>query len=400
MSQLSPKWHKKSLLSLMVIALVGCSSVSKDPKVPANTDYMTEALPPMVPTEDTNMGMSGFNQPMPNFHENAPKSYIVKRGDTLWGISGKFLSNPWRWRAIWKNNPQISNPHLIYPGDRITQTWSNGKMGLSIDRADGSGREVYSAESRYVRLQPKIRYSTLNPIPIVSQEMLEQFADKPNIISEEALNESGYILGNADDLLVYTTDTRAYARGLEKYSPGKRISIYRTGDMLLDPVTKENLGRESTLVGTAVIEESGKTSVIRIDDSYREVLRGDRLLLSTLDSDLSQLETTIPSHDFEGKVIAAFDGFSRMGENQVISINLGKRDNMSPGNVLAVRGAHKPIYDKFNRDAKQKPEWVEVPDRENGVVMIFRTFEKMSYALIMNSDRPIRKFDKITNIEN
>ncbi|MCP4407230.1 MAG: LysM peptidoglycan-binding domain-containing protein [Gammaproteobacteria bacterium] len=313
----------------------------------------------------------------------APQRHVVVEGDTLWDISLKFLKEPWYWPEIWHANPQVKNPHLIYPGDVLTLVYVDGKPKIQLS----GGPRITAQNSQ--RISPQIRVKGLENrdkgLPI---QAIHQFMVRPRILTKEELDTAPYIVGSQDKRLIYGMEDIVYARKLGAASEGNRYSIYRPGKPLHDPNTKELLGYEALLVGSATVLKSGNPATVQLMRMDREALLGDRLLpFDDKDKDRS-FQPHPPANSIDGTVISLFDAISQIGQYQVAVINLGTRDGIEKGHVLAISEAGRQVHDPFAIDNTKNK--LALPDERSGIMMLFRVFEKLSYGLIMDATRPIR----------
>ncbi|WP_026289772.1 LysM peptidoglycan-binding domain-containing protein [Thioalkalivibrio sulfidiphilus] len=359
----------------LIVALLagGCASTEPAPApapqpTPAPAPVATPAPPPPAPA------------PV-QVREAAPERYVVQRGDTLWDIANTFLRDPWYWPEIWVVNPQIPNPHLIYPGDVITLYYIDGQPRLIVD----GGPRVRPTQ----RLSPQIRVEELPPSLDVPIQSLHQFLVRPRVVTEEQLDQAAYVLASQDDRMIFGTNDRLYVRGLDADAlEGSRYSMFRKGGALNDPVTGELLGFEAIPVGDAEVVRAGDPATVVISRSDREALIGDRLMpLDNSDQDFV-FTPHAPPMDTDGKVISLFDAISQIARFQVAVINLGERNGIEQGHVLATYQSGRVIRDTI---ASERGEEVTLPDERIGLMMVFRTFDKVSYALVMESTRPIQE---------
>ena len=319
------------------------------------------------------------------FKASAPEQYTVVPGDTLWDLSNRFLVQPWFWPEIWYLNPQINNPHLIYPGDVITIFYVAGKPYLTV----GDGPRI-SGE----RLSPKVRSEDIDQsaygVPI---NAIQPFIIRPRVVSEELLNTSPYIVGSQEPRLAYGAGDRVYVRGLDADAHGS-YTVYRAGDALYDPRTNELLGYEAIMVGDGDIVRIDDPATFDLIETNREALRGDRLLPINFSEQDTEFVPHAPSNEVKGNIISLFDAITQVGSFQVVTVNLGERDGMEKGHVLSVNQAGRVIADPFEKRGARVT--VELPEETAGLAMVFRTFDKVSYALIMETTRPIRVGDSVT----
>lgn len=326
---------------------------------------------------------------------DAPERYVVVKGDTLWDISARFLRDPWLWPEIWQANPGIANPHLIYPGDLILLSYdSDGRPILKIQRG---GDSLSASGLQNNKLSPTVRSSPLDSaIPAIPLDAIQQFLTKARIVTQEEYDRAPYIVAFSDDRLIAATTDQAYVRGIKSEDKFKRYSIIRLGKPYRNPGAKpdEILGYETIEVAGADLEQPGDPASLVIIRAEREVLAGDRLF-PIIDSELQQNYTPhAPDKPIEGTIIAVLDGVSRIGQFHVVVLNQGKKAGVEPGHVLAVYQSGRKVRDNF---AAKPGELVTLPDEEAGIVLVFRTFDDVSYALVMRALRDMRLHDKVQN---
>lgn len=319
-----------------------------------------------------------------------PERYIVVRGDTLWDISAKFLTDPWRWPDVWEFNPQIENPHLIYPGDVIVLTYVDGKPVLRVLKGGATG------ETRTSRLSPKVRITKVGKaIPTIPIDAINQFLSKPRIISEREVQNSPYVVSTKGRHLIAGTGDQIYARGIPQ---GKNIrySIYRTGRIYRNPGARQDeiLGHEALYVGVSQVRQFGDPATLSIIKSNRETLIGDRLFPEQED-DMNQFFIPhSPDTPVRGNIIEVVDGLARAGQYQTVVINLGEFDGIERGHVLAVTHSGELVRDTVSPDPRDK---VQLPESKSGIIMVFRTFDRVSYALVMKANRDLDILDNVIN---
>ncbi len=375
------------LISMLILALLS-SACSTAPKA---TDPVASASSTPLPTAEpalTQVPPPAPVDPATEIKPTAPKQYVVVKGDTLWDISSKFLQRPWYWPEIWQVNPQINNPHLIYPGDIISLVYVGGKPQLQIT---GGPRFVSST-----RLSPEIRYEALdkneNALPA---QAIRQFIVRPRIVSEAELNRAPYLVGSQDDRLIYGTDDVVYVRHLTESDADSRYNVYRPGKPLRDPDTDELLGYEAIRVGDAQVLKAGDPATIKLTRTEREALLGDRLLPPDNADDDQTYYPRAPSSQVKGRVVSLFNAISQIGQYQVGVLNLGARNGIEKGDVLAALRAGRTVRDPFTDDALNRK--VTLPSERSGTMMVFRVFDKLSYGLVMDTQRPIHIGDVVVN---
>ncbi len=352
--------------------------------------------------------------------DDAPTMYTVEKGDTLWAISGRFLKEPWRWPEIWNmNREQIKDPHWIYPGDVIHLSFdANGRPMLSVGAGGGRASDTVGSGGT-VRLAPQVRVDRLAlAIPSIPSKAIGPFLTLPLVIEEGALTGAPKIIAAEDGRVIIGAGNTAYAVGLNPNS-GIKWQIYRPGKTLIDPVTKEILGYEAIYLGDSRVTRFGESSTLEIIHSNQEINRGDRLT-PTLEATLPSYSPRSPDKQMKGAVVSVIGSVEDAAQYSVVAINLGKRDGAEVGHVLATlqRGAIVSTQDdvstsKFNfglgnwlsslgsDSATKKPDEtavlseVKLPDERNGLMFVFRVFEKISYGLVMSSRRPLKVGDVV-----
>jgi hypothetical protein len=316
-----------------------------------------------------------------------PTRYVVVKGDTLWDISSKFLQDPWRWPEIWHINPEIENPHLIYPGDAITLTFVDGKPVLQIERGPG----------RTVKLSPQARSTQHgNAIPTVPSTAISQFLFQARILSQEQLDGAGQVASAEDSRLVSGAGNKIYVLKLGQEAGVKGYSVYHINQTYRNPEDENDiLGYEAIHVADAQLTREGDPATLRISKSYRETLVGDKVLISDEEQIDQSFLPRAPGQTVGGQIISLIDGMSSVGRLQTVVINLGKQDGVEAGHVLAVRQAGEAINNPLSsRTLKPK---VQLPDEHAGLLMVVRTFDRISYAMVMTASRDIHINDLVTN---
>ena len=324
-----------------------------------------------------------------------PETYIVQEGDTLWDISTVFLRDPWYWPEIWFKNPQVENPHLIYPGDTLAIVYVGGERRVQIlsRGTDGSVLSQTSDGLKIVKVNPRVRSkaidATIASIPI---DALRHLLARPIIVDEETLNNSAYVLSSVDAHLINSINDKLYVRKLDATAGSGRYQIYRPNRPLYDPITDELLGYEAIYVGESKLLLRGDPASVRVTNSEREILRNDRVMPMDNTNFERDFIPRPPSTEVSGEIVALLDAISQTGIYQTIAINLGQRDGLESGNVLRIRRTGDIIPDKAEPDPRFR---VKLPDEQVGMAMIIRSFEKISYALIMEADFPITVNDYV-----
>ncbi|MDR2877819.1 MAG: LysM peptidoglycan-binding domain-containing protein [Chromatiales bacterium] len=323
-----------------------------------------------------------------------PDRYVVMRGDTLWDISARFLEDPWIWPQIWHINPEISNPHLIYPGDIIRLEWVDGQPVLKLERP-GSGISGNAGGLRTVKLSPTTRTTQLDSaIPTIPMDAISQFLKYPRIVDQTALTDSPYVIASSEDRLISGPGNKVYARGI-KDEGITRYDIVRRGQVYLNPENRKDvLGYEAIHIGFATVTRGGDPATLVIDTSEREVLPGDRLLPLAEDEINQYFLPRPPETAVEGRILSVLDGLARVGRLQVVAISQGANEGLESGHVLAVYQTGELVRDNFATQRSERT--VRLPNERTGTLMLIRVFDRVSYALVMEAERDLRVMDTVT----
>lgn len=348
----------------------------------------TQPEPPVV-AEPVREAPAEQPKPRVELAPRAPERYVVKKGDTLWDISTMFLKDPWLWPEIWYTNPQIANPHLIYPGDIITIFWKDGQPHLSITR-DG---EIYQTTLPITRLSPKVRVTPLAAaIPTIPLDAIRPFLGHPRVIDEDEYEKLPYVLRSIDGRLMSGAGESVYVRGIE--SDVSRFHVIRLGDEYEDPETGETLGHEAIEVGQGVIQRRGDPASLFLEASEREAMQGDRLIpVEDLEFNTNFLPTP-PDVEIDGQIIDVVDGVSQIGQFQIVTLNRGANDGLEVGNVLAIYQRGEEIDDDV---AGAVSDEIRLPDTQAGTLLVFRTFDEVSYGLVTRATSEIHLLDMVRN---
>ena len=327
---------------------------------------------------------------------SAPKSYTVKRGDTLWGIASLFLRDPWLWPEVWYVNPQIANPHLIYPGDTLTLAYgANGRPQIRLER----GGEA--------RLDPRLRSDPNDgAIPTIPYATIQAFLSRPTLLTNDQVKHAPYVLAARDDHQIAGSGNEIYVRNLVAAQANGRYSVVHVGDPLRDPDDGKILGYQGTYTGTALISRPGEVTKALLVDTARETLRGDKVMATDATVPLNFMPAA-PRTTVRGRIMAVVDGTDLIGQYQIVAINRGLRDGIANGTVLAIDRAGDSVRDVYANGATMTREMrtvgssfakrVKLPDERTGTLLVFRTFDRMSYALILGATDTIKLNDVVHN---
>lgn len=330
---------------------------------------------------------------------DAPERYVVKKGDTLWGIAATFLRDPWYWPEIWYVNPNIANPHLIYPGDELVLTYVDGKPRITVDRPGDT------------RLSPQIRSEPLaNAIRAIPYDLLMNFVGRPQLLDKDDLKTRPYVVGMRDQHIVGSDANEIYAQKLGKPAVGTRYTIVHPGEELRDPDDGDLLGYIGYYAGIAqVVDPRGSTGIkddvthLMVVETGREILQGDKLFPTQVDIGNDFVLSAPKNQQLNGQVIAVVDGVHVAGKFQVLAINRGKRDGLEPGNAVAIFERGEPVRDRYERGSLGWREYstnykkVQLPDERSGTILLFSVHDRMSYGLVVESTHVLRRGDLIAH---
>ena len=388
-------------LRALAIAIFTCGAV----QVQAQSSHVTTPGQRSVAQRVAHQGI-----PLKELSPNAPDIYVVKRGDTLWDISGLYLLRPWRWPELWGMNLKtIANPHLIYPG----QT-------LYLDKANGYARLRTSApgSTETVRISPRTRSDSLagTALPTLKPHLIEPFLVEALVVDAETLTKAPRIVATVDQRVLMSAGDRAYARGnadaplTTNVGQPRFYRVFRNATPLKDPVSGEILGYDAQYVGQAEMVRSesvaettsanGSTileqvpATLDITAAKEEIRAGDRLLPAP-ERGSTNYTPRAPEGDVDARVVSIYgsNAMVNAGQNQVITINRGERDGIAPGYVLNLLTKGDRVKDNTD-DAKAV---IKLPSESNGMAMVFRTFDRVSYALILDVRTTVHIGDRLVN---
>ncbi|GGC66924.1 LysM peptidoglycan-binding domain-containing protein [Marinobacter halophilus] len=327
----------------------------------------------------TTLLFTSWAQAQPELRSDHPERYTVVKGDTLWDISARFLNNPWYWPEIWHVNPQVGNPHLIYPGDRLALVYIDGKPRIT---------KVTSND--VIKLSPQIRSEVIDtPIPAIPLDAISSFLTDTRIVSPNEINGAPYVLEGEDGRIITGAGDRVYARGQK---PADRVGIFRRSKEFVDPETGEFLGLEARSIARGTITaENSDVLTLMLTRSSEEVRIGDRVLVNEDRGLTTNFVPSSPDEDIQGVMISVDGGVNQIGQYNVVAINRGEREGLQAGNVLAVMKAGNMVRDPVTG------ETIELPSERAGLLMVFQTYEKMSYGLVLQATRPLSVGDRVTN---
>lgn len=395
------KFFLQAALSPMACAALACgllaSGAAQAQKYPITTQQRATA---------NQVAQSGVA--LSELRADAPARYTIKSGDTLWAISGMYLKSPWRWPELWGMNlADIKNPHLIYPGQTLYLDTSSGRARLTMQPGGG---EIPS-----VRMSPRTRIDSLpdNALPTLKNQWIEPFLSEAIVLDEQGLQDAPRIVATLDDRVLLTRGDRAYARSSssaelidDPHQKQKTYRVFRNPTPLKDPLTGEVLGYEAQFVGKAMLARSETTATkdgsaqqsivpatIDIVLAKEEMRVGDRLVPEPTKPMRSYVPHA-PSGPVDARIVSIYgSAVINAAQNQVVVINRGERDGMAVGDVLAIMKAGKQMVDKTDA---QLPS-ITLPDERNGLLMVFSTFEKLSYGLVLDITSGVQVGDHLVN---
>ena len=378
----------------------------------------------------------------PTLREDAPDRYVVVPGDTLWGISGRFLQDPWRWPSLWRmNQEQLRNPHRIFPGDVLVLDRDAGVLRLA-DPSDaaaaardrrGPGDVPDDVRGSVVKLSPKTRAEPLKDkaVPTIPPSVIEPFLSRPLIVGQNELDGAPRIIATEENRVSIGAGSIAYAKGLDD---GKRTlvwQVFRRGDPLVDPESNETLGYLAIYLGEARVNKFGDPSTIAITRSTQEISVGDRLMPATREVPVFSYVPRAPWRPVRGRIVSTYGSLGETGPLGIVALSKGSNDGLEVGHVLAIHRSQStqrydlrmsPLYGRQGISGSDSPrayyaeeltprdaplyqrgerltveDAAKLPDERYGLVMVFRTFDRASFGLVMQSTRPVAINDVVTD---
>jgi hypothetical protein len=363
----------------------------------AATPSVTQAFPITPQQRETANQVAAKGVPLSELAENAPDTYTVKRGDTLWHISGMFLKSPWRWPELWGMNlDQIHNPHLIYPGQLLVLEKIDGMARLKIGNTLGGAGDT-------VKLSPSIRSESSESAAISSipMNLIGPFLTDAMIFDENELAKAPRIVAGEEGHLMLGRGNSAYVLG--DLGNTRNWQIFREPKPLVDPDTRQILGYEARFVGTAERKQDGEArpgvqtgglsvpSTFIITGNREDAQIGDRLAPAAV-RDFAPFVPHSPANPVNGKIVSLYGDALSAGSNHIVSLNRGARDGLERGTVLALWHEGAVTHDK----SVQKGALIKLPDERIGSVFVFRVFDRMAYGLVMDTTQPTVPGDRVT----
>jgi hypothetical protein len=396
---ISPRYLLIAGLAVIAILVAGCKSAPSETPTeyrgaPAPSAASTTGADDMTATEAAIAGLNeapAADSSAPTsqlLRPDAPMNYSVKRGDTLWDISAVFLKDPWFWPEIWQINPQVENPHLIYPGDV-----------LSLAVGANGDAHVYISQYGGARLTPRLRSEDLDgPIDSIPFSAIAAFLSKPSVLTKDQALRAPHILAFRDGHMVGGTGHEIYVRKLN--APlNQRFSVMHVGGEIRDPETDDVVGYQAAFVATAVVNAPGDVSKAVLTEGAREALEGDRLISQEGETPLT-FTPHAPTSPIDGQIIAVADNAGQIGQYHVVVVNRGARHGLAPGAVLAVDQKGATVHDRYGRSPWHKEpigEKVQLPYERAGTMIVFKVYDRVSYGLIIGARGEMQVADRVYN---
>lgn len=372
--------------------------------------------------------------------EGAPDQYVVVPGDTLWGISGRFLKDVWKWPEVWRlNQEQLRNPHRIFPGDVIILDRTGAEVQLRLVRPGEPGVVPAPVEPTpvlprdTVKLSPRTRAEPLadKAIPAIPPSAIEPFLSRPLVVGRDELDSAPFVLATQENRVAIGAGSVAYAEGIDS-EKGLDWQLFRRGDALIDPDTDETLGYRATYLGDARVIRRGNPATLEITKSAQEIYAGDRLLPAAKERPTFSYVPRAPSKPVRGRIMSTYpNDLGETGPLGIVALSKGSNDGLEVGHVLAIYRSQStlryatrmaPLYGREGLSGSDSPrayyepqltprdaplyergrritvdEARKLPDERYGLVMVFRTFDRASFGLVMNATRPVEVNDVVTN---
>ena len=322
--------------------------------------------------------LAAFSQDSARLADDAPDEYVVQVGDTLWDIAATFLKDPWYWPEIWFVNPQIENPHLIYPGDV-----------LGLVYVDGAPRITNVRGSSY-RLSPEARVTPLTEaITSISYDSISAFLSRGVVIERNEVDALPHLVAAKGDHLIAAAGNVVYVRGTSA-QPGETYNVVTIGDALRDPDDGDLIGYQGIEIGEGIIRRSGDPASLALISTKQEAKQGDRLIPTSVEIPLNFFPKA-PSSNINGQIMAVVGGVTQIGQYQVVVMNRGSNHGLSVGDVLTVWQKGDTVRDHVAGGR------VRLPDEPAGTVMVFKVYDRIGYGLVMEATQALHTLDFVRN---
>lgn len=387
LSKICQKYSLRLTVATLAVMVAGCSSSPSS----YNDSYDTAGA--MTGTADSSSSrqmpdtaaqteyrptLERVSGPVP-LASGAPNEYVVKVGDTLWDIAGTFLKDPWFWPEIWYVNPDIQNPHLIYPGDVLGLVYIDGQPRITNLRGST------------FRMSPQARVTPLSDaISSIPYDSVASFLSSGVILEKAEADALPYLLEARGEHLIAAAGNEIYVRGLSHDGAGTRFNIVHIGDKLHDPDDNRLIGYQGHLIGEGQLRRPGDPATIALTDTSQEAIPGDKLIPASVEIALNFFPQA-PSSQIEGRIISVAGGVTQIGQHQVVVMNRGTNNGLSVGDVLSVYKAGRVVKDRF---AGGK---VTLPDEKAATVMVFKSYDRISYGLVMEATEVVHILDAVRN---
>ncbi len=387
LSKNCPKMSLRLTMVALAAALAGCSSNPSDSSYESQGPISTASTTSSQSPADTYGAdtatsyepvLQRVSEPVP-LADGHPNEYVVQVGDTLWDIAATFLNDPWYWPEIWYVNPDIENPHLIYPGDVLGLIYIDGQPRITNVRA-----------STY-RLSPQARVTPLSQaVTSIPFEAVAAFLSSGVVLEKEQADSLPYLFQTRGDHLIASAGNEVYVRGIQDDVVSARYNIVHIGDPLIDPDDDRLIGYHGIMIGEGSLRRTGDPATVALTSTNQEAIMGDRLLPASVDVPLNFFPRS-PSSDIDGRIISVVGGVSLIGQYQVVVMNRGSSNGLSVGDVLSVFQYGDVVEDRFGGGT------VKLPDEQAGTIMVFKTYDRISYGLVMEATDAIHIHDAIRN---
>jgi len=371
-----------SITMAATVLLAACAS-HKAPPPPAPPPPATTAAPATAPAP------APTTAPLP-VKKTAPVRYVVKKGDTLWSISAHFFSNPWLWPEVWYENHYISDPHLIYPGDVITL-----KGGALTVSRNGT---VVKSTLPFRQLKPHITRTPLSKaIPTIPYDEISDLLSKPRVMTAKQYDKAPYVLRSVNGQMLAAAPDSVYVRGteLKDVDIGANFAVVNKEKPLRDPKDDTLLGYEVLYMGRGQVVALGDPATLKLTASTQEITPGNRLVDIDHGTTPAQFPLLTPKSRIDGQIIDVIGGLGEVGQYQVVVLDRGSRDQLEMGDVLGIERTGKRIQDPYAQ-AKMSHQ-VMLPDQHIGELVVFRVFDRVSFALVMHATHPVSIGNTVTN---
>lgn len=371
-----------SIITAAAVLLAACASHKpQSPAAPPPAATSPAPVSAPAPAPET--------APLP-VKKTAPVRYVVKKGDTLWSISAHFFSNPWLWPEVWYENHYIDDPHLIYPGDVITLRGG----ALTISR-NGT---VVKSTLPFRQLKPQITRTPLGEaVPTIPYDEISDLLSKPRVMTAKDYDKAPYVLRTVNGQMLAAAPDSVYVRGadLENASPGASYAVVRKEKPLYDPTDHALLGYEVLYMGQGRIMDTDDPAILKLTASTQEITPGNRLVATDSGTIPAQFPLLTPESPINGQVIDVIGGLGQVGQYQVVVLDRGSRDRLKMGDVLGIERTGKKINDPYAQSGMHHE--VQLPNQHIGELVVFRVFDRVSFALVMHATHPVSIGNTVTN---